>query len=52
MIYIDIHDYLKIKANICRFVLSPWGNYGELTEYVYTFSRYRNRLPLIPGSVV
>ena len=33
MIYIDIHRKRLSKnwANICRFVLSPWGNYRELT---------------------
>ena len=33
MIYIDIHRQIlsKNRANMCRFVLSPWGNYRELT---------------------
>ena len=33
MIYIDIHRQRLSKnwANICRFVLAPWGNYRELT---------------------
>ena len=33
MIYIDIHRQRLSKnwANIFRFVLSPWGNYRELT---------------------
>ena len=36
MIYIDIHwqRLSKNLANICRFVLSPWGNYRELTVLI------------------
>ena len=35
MIYIGIHRQRLSKnwANICRFVLSPWGNYCELTVF-------------------
>ena len=37
MIYIDIHRQRLSKkwANIYRFVLSPWGNYRELTVPIF-----------------
>ena len=42
MIYIDIHrqSLSKNRANICRFVLSLWGNYRELTVF-----KFKKHLP-------
>ena len=43
MIYIDIHRQRLSKnwAKIRRFVLSPWGNYRELTVISLCIKKYK-----------
>ena len=46
MIYIDIHRQRVSKnwAYICRFVLSPWGNYREFTVCTYKKNLFKMKV--------